>query len=127
MSLCASLLEWQNGRMSTPQPANDKVNPKLAQLGKSAADLLKKLGVTDEQCAQVLDAAGAVLRERGLIWMNEQPNLIIDHEMQTVGMHYKVDVSYDEATDMFCELNDKLYPKNLLSLPFIVAFEGVAK
>lgn len=102
-------------------------SPEFAQLGRSAAYLLGKLGVTDEQCAQVLDAAGTVLRERGLIWMNARPNLIIDQEMQTVGMHYKVDVGYDEATDMFCELSEKLREQDLLNLPFIVAFEGVAK
>lgn len=95
------------------------------QLATEAADMLQALGVTDTQCVQIFQTANTVLQTRSLI--SEAPNLIIDHEMQTVGLHYKVDTSYDEATDMLCELNQALLQKDLLNLPLIIAFQGVRK
>ena len=91
---------------------------------KHAAQLLEKLGVTDPDCAGVIDCAGHILRERKLFWMNSAPDLSVYEETHGVALRFKLNTSYAQATEMNGELADLLISKNLDQLPFYVTFEG---
>lgn len=93
-------------------------------LVKSAAHVLRAKNVTDNVCAQVVDAAGEVLRGRGLFWLGQSPVLILNEVNHTVGLEYRVAVDYAEAALMTMETAEKLIDRDLDTQPFYVTFLG---
>ena len=91
---------------------------------KTAAHLLRSQGVTDELCAQVVDAAGEVLRGRGLFWLDQSPKLMVNDLTKTVGIQYRVAADYADAALMTIETAEKLIDRDLDTLPFYVTFIG---
>lgn len=91
---------------------------------KLAAQLLRSQGVTDEVCATVVDAAGEVLRERKLFWLDQSPEYFVNDVSGTVGLQYRVSVDHSEAALMTMQTAEKLIERNLDTLPFYVTFLG---
>ena len=90
----------------------------------SASKTLAPLGVTDEMCASVVDAAGEVLRGRKLFWSGTSPDMIVNEQDSSVGLWMRVDTTPQEATEMSLEAIDKLIERDLDRLPFYVTFVG---
>lgn len=90
----------------------------------AAAVVLQRLGITDDQCAKVVDAAGEVLRDRKLFWQDLYPQISVNEEDGTVAMRMRVDTSAQEASAMTMETADKLIAQDLDALPFYVHFLG---
>ena len=90
----------------------------------AASDLLKSLGVSDDLCAQVLDAAGEVMRSKRLFWLNRAPDLYVNIDEGFIRLDLRIDATPEEASKMTIELIDKLIERSLLNLPFTVDFLG---
>jgi hypothetical protein len=97
--------------------------PQMAIVGE-AAMVLQRNGVTDDQCAKVVDAAGEVLRNRKLFWQELYPQITVNEEDGTVAMRMRVDATAKEASEMTIETADKLIAQDLDTLPFYVHFLG---
>lgn len=105
--------------LSAPKEVNmDKV--------KLATQVLRSQGVTDELCATVVDAAGEVLRERKLFWLDQSPEYFVNDMSCTVGLQYRVSVDHSEAALMTMQTAEKLIERNLDTLPFYVTFLGAS-
>lgn len=91
---------------------------------KCAADVLKAQNVNDDLCAQVVDAAGEVMRARKLFWLDQSPVYTINEVSRTVGLQYRVAVDHAEAASMTMETAEKLIERDLDTLPFYVTFLG---
>lgn len=89
-----------------------------------AAKVLQRLGITDDQCAKVVDAAGEVLRDRKLFWQDLYPQIAVNEEDGTVSMRMRIDATATEAARMTLETADKLIAQDLDTLPFYVHFLG---
>jgi len=90
-----------------------------------AAMVLQRLGVTDDQCAKVVDAAGEVLRNRKLFWKDLYPQITVNEQEGTVAMRMRVDTTAQEASVMTIETADKLIAQDLDTMPFYVHFLGM--
>lgn len=97
----------------------------MATMGQAAL-VLQRMGVTDDQCAKVVDAAGEVLRSRKLFWVDLYPMITVNEDSGTVAMRMNVATTAAVATAMTLETADKLISANLDQLPFYVHFIGSA-
>ena len=95
-----------------------------AQRMHEAANLLARLETTDADCAKVIDVAGEELRARSLFWLDASPDLVVDYDMQEVGLTFRVDVRYTEACEMMNGVVHKLMERGLQSIPLTIAFLG---
>ena len=87
------------------------------------------LGVpfTDEEYASVLDIAGQLLRERGLLWLDRAPRLSFDDEMGCPGVRYRLEVTPEEAVEMDFLFIDRLIAADLDRVPMTVGFVGTVE
>jgi len=91
-----------------------------------AAETLSHWPVSDDQCAQVIDAAGEVLREHELFWQETYPRFSVNPKSGTVSMKLRVNATPEFAAEMTMSTADKLIDRDLASLPFYVSFVGTA-
>lgn len=80
---------------------------------------------SDEQYSAVLDVAGELLREQGLLWLDLSPQFSFDDEMDCPGVRFRVDLTADEAANMTFAFIDRIVHRNLDSVPLTVGFIGV--
>ncbi|AYQ28544.1 hypothetical protein DT070_11240 [Polaromonas sp. SP1] len=92
-----------------------------------AASVLGMQGISDDDCAKVLDAAGEVMRSRRVFWQGSEPRYVVNRKEQTVAVRLWVDVSAAEAADMTMETADKLIERHLDGLPYFVSFVGTRR
>lgn len=95
----------------------------LAGLSQAAATLAI-WPVSDAQCAQVIDAAGEVMREHRLFWKDTAPQIFTNPEDAVVSMTLRVDTTPEQASLMSMETIDKLILRDLDRLPFLISFMG---
>ncbi len=93
-------------------------------LSQSVADLLALSDVSDDDCAQVIDVAGEVMRKRKIFWLGDMAEFVLDHESASVLMRFSVDASYQDASAMSTESVELLIDRNLDALPFMIDFIG---
>lgn len=114
------------GNQVLAAPANESI-----VLAKKADAALKLAGRTEDEVAAVLDVAGEVQREWGLLWLDRQPQIIAligdESEDSAPGVHYhfRVDVTPREAADMTGDVGWRLVGRDDLARSGIsVAFIG---
>ncbi|UVH54695.1 hypothetical protein NWF24_17770 [Variovorax paradoxus] len=91
------------------------------------ADGTRDLGVPDEAFARVLDIAGDLMRERGLLWLDRAPRFSFDEEMGCPGIRYRLEVTPEEAAEMDAEFIDRVVAADLDRLPLTVGFVGTVE
>ncbi len=96
----------------------------LAEVACIAHEVLGSVGITDSQCARVLDAAGEVLRAHQYRWHTASPRLTVDRERLEVALRIPVRASVEIASNMNNDLAELLIDRELDTLPFFVAFRG---
>ncbi|MET3915166.1 hypothetical protein ABID97_001948 [Variovorax sp. OAS795] len=84
-------------------------------------------GFGDEQYSQVLDVAGAVMREQRLFWLNESPRYHFDEEMELLAIRYLIDVSPEDAAALTADVSKRIVELGLEAVPLSVAFVGAAE
>jgi hypothetical protein len=92
--------------------------------GLEIAEIMSEAGVSDDQCAAIIDVAGEVLRRYGLFWLGPKQEFIVDHVGRSALMQFKVDATYAEASMMSVEAIDLLIERNLDTQPFAINFVG---
>lgn len=106
-----------------------QANPSI-QLAKKAAKSLTLAGRTEDELAAMLDVAGDVQREHGLLWLDRQPHIIAltgdESEDSAPGVHYyfRVDVTPREAAEMTGDVGWRLVDRGLVLGGLSVAFVG---
>jgi hypothetical protein len=86
---------------------------------KSAARALELTGHSEEDLAAILDVAGEVQREGGLLWLDSGPNVIAltgdESEESGPGVHYyfRMDVTPSDAAAMSGEIGWRLVNRGL--------------
>lgn len=104
-------------------------NPSIV-LAKKAAKALALAGRTEDEVAAMLDVAGDVQREHGLLWLDRQPQIIAltgdESEDSAPGLHYyfRVDVTPREAAEMTGDVGWRLVDSDLVLNGLSVAFVG---
>jgi hypothetical protein len=97
---------------------------------RAAVKVLDQANVPDEVVAKVIDVAGELVRERGLLWMNDKPDvLVVPPELggPVLQMVYHVWVSPEESAHMNWELFERLDDLDLIFPGFQVSFVGEAE
>ncbi|MDM0041537.1 hypothetical protein QTH89_05175 [Variovorax sp. J22G21] len=90
------------------------------------AGIATRIAVPDSRFSHVLDIAGALLRKQQMFWLEESPRFTYDHEMQCVGIRYRIEVSPDEASRLNGELIDQVIGEGLTDVPLSIRFLGTA-
>lgn len=94
---------------------------------KLMATEMSQAGVSDAEFAKVIDAAGDVMRQRRLFWLESQPRFGFDHGIGCAMIRHRVDVLPSEASSMNLELATILLDRRLEHVPLTVGFVGVKK
>jgi len=104
----------------------DEENTMIVELSKLATKALSQLAVTEDQVAQVLDAAGNVLRAHKLVWAGRHPELAVSaaSDDSYVSLRYLVPVSASIAAGMNWELAEALAGSELMPAGVSVSFFG---
>lgn len=89
------------------------------------AALISEAGVSDDECAAVIDVAGDVLRMHSLFWLGMQPEFLLDDEDQSLLIRYQVAVTPNEATTMTMEAINKLIERDLDRTAVMIGFVGM--
>jgi hypothetical protein len=89
-----------------------------------AALILKKLNISDEDCAKVIDVAGETLRSHKLFWIGRSPKIYSNTDFQFVQIKFEIKATPENAAHMTSETVDKLIELNLHDLPLSVSFVG---
>jgi len=84
-------------------------------VARKGANVLNKLGISEEQVQSVLDVAGEVLRRHELFWLERQPSVHFEDDADGAGMLYQlsVGVSAAEAMSMTDEVLGLLFEREL--------------
>lgn len=80
---------------------------------------------SDAQYAKVLDLAGEIMRANRLFWLDLEPRISFDAEMDCAGIRYRVDVTPEVASELNSQLTDKIVEADLTVIPLTVRFIGV--
>lgn len=96
----------------------------LVQKIQAARQILSQTGTDDQICAKVIDCVGEVLQKNKLFWIETAPALTVCAETQTVSIWFKLDTTFERATDLHLELIDLLIQKDLDRLDFFVSLMG---
>lgn len=83
---------------------------------RAAAVVLEKLQIADEHCVAVLDALGEVIRDRGLVWLNEVPEVSVLSDVDgesAVIMGFRFSVTPAMAAELAWEFTERLVDRNL--------------
>lgn len=93
-------------------------------------DLLTEFGVSDAAAGEVMETAGSVLTDNGLIFMGPGPAvdvLDVPGQLRTVHLTYRLAVSSSQAVDIYMEFITRLFEREQ-SIPdgLHISFEGVA-
>ncbi|MDQ0040805.1 hypothetical protein [Variovorax boronicumulans] len=89
-----------------------------------AAEVLREQDFSDEQCAQVMDLVGEVLRADKLFWLDAGAKVSIDEGQGVVLVRLRVATTPIHAADMTTRVVEKLIDKGLDSAPLLVNFVG---
>lgn len=103
-----------------------ELSPAFKALAIRASAALSRLGVNEAQVHQLLDAAGVVLRERGLFWQDRYPTLLIDDSDDEPGLLYQlvVEASAEDAELLTDQVIDLILDRGLQVPGVSVAFVG---
>ena len=94
------------------------------ELLKTAEKILQDANAEDAAIARVLDIAGAVVREYGLVHLG-QVMLDASTIANSVKLRYRFAIAPDQALWLYNEFLDRLYDEDVPVPPaFLVAFEG---
>jgi hypothetical protein len=88
------------------------------------ASIISKTGVSDDQCAAIIDVAGEVLRKYRLFWLGPQKEFILDRQSSSALMQFRVDANYEDASKMSEEAIKLLIERDLDALPLMINFVG---
>jgi hypothetical protein len=90
--------------------------------------LLTELKIDDKLVGRLMETAGEVLREHGLLFYGRSPSLEyfdVPEEIRAVHCTYRIPVSSDSAVDLYLKFLDRLEEKNMeLPQGFHIAFSG---
>ena len=94
------------------------------ELLKTAEKILQDANAEDAAIARVLDIAGAVVREYGLVHLG-QVMLDASTIANSVKLRYRFAIAPDQALWLYNEFLDRLYDEDVPVPPaFLVSFEG---
>lgn len=93
----------------------------LATKGQAVID---QLGITDQQICALMDEAHQLIREKGLIWLDEFPKFNLNDGNTQLCITYRVEITPDEAADLTWQLIDRLIAKDLASIGLVVGYQG---
>jgi len=111
------------------QVLSSECNEHIA-VARQGAAALQAAGLTEARLAQVLDVAGEVQRENGLLWLNGSPQFICltggESEDSAPGVHayFRMDISPEEALKLTDEIGWRLVKKDLVQPGLSVTFIG---
>ncbi|WP_257756639.1 hypothetical protein [Burkholderia glumae] len=91
---------------------------------RTAEEILEEAGTDDDAITRVLDVAGTVVREHGLVHIGSV-QLDALKAASCVKLRYRFAISPDQAAWLYNEFLDRLYDEEVALPPaFIVSFEG---
>ncbi len=90
-----------------------------------AALAIAHQGMTDDECARIVDIAGEVLRSRSLFWLDRAPGVISNGIDHPVILNMRVATTPEDASAMTLEVVDKLCAAELQGSSFLISFTGV--
>lgn len=98
----------------------------LVMLAVNVLEALSALSVSEGSLRLLMDEAGAIMRERSLLWLNDNPDVIVSRpgESPFVAVNYRVDVPAAEAAEMTWTLAERVSAKDLLQNSVTVSFVG---
>lgn len=91
---------------------------------------LNAAGRTEDELAALIDIAGDVLRERGLLWQDRGPEIVVldgsesEDSAPSVGFHYRVAVTPKVAAEMSAAVGWRAIDRDADRLGLTVAFIG---
>ena len=91
---------------------------------RAAERILQEAGTEDEMVARVLNVAGAVVRDYGLVHLGDV-QLDASEAANCVKLRYRFAISPEQAVWLYNEFLDRLYDEEVAMPPaFVVTFEG---
>jgi hypothetical protein len=108
---------------------SDEANMSIV-MARAAARALQLTGHTEDELAAILDVAGEVQRESGLLWLESGPDVIAltgeESEESGPGVHYyfRMDVTPSEAAAMSGEIGWRLVNRGLVRSGLTVSHVG---
>lgn len=98
----------------------------LVMQAAEVVEALERLAVPEASMRAVMDQAGKILRDRKLMWLNDNPDISVSRlgESPFVAFNYRIAVSPSEAAEMTWELAMKLDELDLLPNRVTVGFIG---
>ena len=101
----------------------------IIPLARQVAAALKASGRTEDELAAVINAAGELMRERKLLWIDPQPQIIALTETTddvSPGVHYifRMKLTSAEAAELTGELGWRLVDLGLVDPALTVSFMG---
>ena len=125
----STVMSVVNATPAASQMLASVANPSIA-LARRGADALARMGTTEEDLAAVLDVAGEVQREHRLLWLDQQPGIMVlsgdegDDGAPAVHVSYRVDMSPREAAEVTLQVADRLAQRDIMPVGISVSFVG---
>lgn len=93
-------------------------------------DLLSDFGISDEESGQLIETAGSILIEHGLMFLGTGPQIdVIDvpGELRTLHLTYRIATTATKAIEIYLEFIARLMNKGQTIPPGLhISFEGIA-
>jgi hypothetical protein len=95
----------------------------------AARGVLRELNLGEDALRRIMDEAGTIMRNRRLIWANQEPDLhtSIDDGESWLSLSYRVSVNPAAAAQMTWELAERLAALDLMAPNVTVSFVGQAE
>lgn len=106
----------------------ENIDPEFKREIYMATDLLEEFGVSDAEIASVIDTAGSVIHDNGVMFVGDGPGIDvfdIPGELRAIHYTYNLPVDSEKAVDMYMEFVERMAAKHqTFPLGFHVAFAG---